>query len=328
MIFLPANRFFSVDSLRNPAISSVKTHAWTIWILKFQLGCVYFFAGVAKLNSDWLFDAQPLKIWLQAYRDLPYLGWIFASTFTAFAFSWFGCIYDLTIPFFLSSSQTRNFAYFFVIVFHFVTWILFPIGVFPWVMIFSTLIFFSAKFHENILLFLSKLLKIKQVSSTFVQNSKSKMIVILLSIYIFLQVVIPFRYLLYDGNLFWSEEGMRFSWRVMLMHKEGLSTFYVKDKKTKGEIEIDNTKYLTNTQIDQMSTQPDFILQYANYLKNTFSDTLLVYGKNRFHLKNPSIHAESFVSLNGRPHKLFIDKKLDLTLIKNNLGNRTWLEKY
>ncbi len=328
LICLPANANFSIDSQRKPKIARNLVPAWTIWILKFQLACVYFFAGLAKLNSDWIVDAQPLKIWLQTHRDLPYVGRIFASTLTAFVFSWFGCIYDLTIPFFLSSYKTRKYAYIFVIVFHILTWLLFPIGVFPWVMIFSTLIFFSAEFHEKILLFLSKILKIKSVTANIVQKSKSKFIIIAISLYIFLQITIPFRYLLYEGNIFWTEEGMRFSWRVMLMHKEGLATFYVEDKKTKGEIEVDNSKYLTCSQIDQMSTQPDFILQYADFLKSKFSDTLLVFSKDKFHLKNPAIRVESFVSLNGRPHKLFVSKRHDLSRISYNFANRKWVEKF
>ena len=29
---------------------------WYVWLLRGQLGVVYFFAGVAKLNADWLFE--------------------------------------------------------------------------------------------------------------------------------------------------------------------------------------------------------------------------------------------------------------------------------
>jgi hypothetical protein len=328
MIFVPANRYLSIDSFRKPGICSDKTSFWTIWILRFQLGIVYFFAGFAKINPDWLFEAQPLKIWLQAYRDLPIVGSLFASSFVAFFFSWFGCIYDLSIPFLLSFKKTRNFAYLFVVVFHFLTWLLFPIGVFPWVMIFSTLIFFSNEFHWKIIHFIEKTIHFK---NNVIQNYtplKSKVISYFLAFYISFQLLFPLRYLLYSGNLFWSEEAFRFSWRVMLMHKEGMATFYVKDRKSGGEIEIINGNYLTATQIDQMATQPDFILQYAKHLQNKFSDTVLTYGSTKIHLKNPSIHAESFVSLNGRMSKKFVDKKKDLTQIKNNLASRKWLENY
>jgi hypothetical protein len=40
-------------------------------------------------------------------------------------------------------------------------------------------------------------------------------------------------YLCYPNELFWTEEGFRFSWRVMLMEKAGYATFKVKDAVTK-----------------------------------------------------------------------------------------------
>jgi hypothetical protein len=328
LVFLPANADLSLDVKRNPTLYQTKTANWTILILQLQLSFVYFFAGIAKINYDWLIEAQPLKIWLQAYRDLPFIGWLFASPIVAYIFSWFGCIYDLTIPFFMFNSRTRKYAYFFVIVFHLVTWTLFPIGVFPWVMIFSTLVFFSAKFHEVILTQIKKSVNWKiQLKSENLNLSKNT-IILFLSCYIFFQLIIPFRYLLYPSGLFWQEQGFRFSWRVMLMHKEGHATFYVKDRATKKEIEIKNSNYLTESQIDQMATQPDMILQFAHFLKNKFDDTLLIYGNQKFHLKKPSVHAEVFVSLNGRPHREFIRKHHDLSKIQNNLKHRTWVEQF
>jgi hypothetical protein len=228
LIWLPANRQFSVDAKRNPSIQRNTIPQWPIFILRFQLGIVYCFAGIAKINSDWLLEAQPLRLWLQAFRDLPLVGNLLATSWVAFVFSWFSCFYDLTIPFFLSKSKTRNIAYFFVIAFHILTWLLFPIGVFPWVMIFSTLIFFPASFHEK---WLNPLQKWFHWTSTISAEpiSKSRLIVACLSVFLIIQLLIPFRYLLYPNNLFWHEEGFRFSWRVMLMEKKGYATFYVED---------------------------------------------------------------------------------------------------
>lgn len=327
-IFLPANRNFSFDAYRSPEISSETCSFWAIWIIRFQLGVVYFFAGVAKINSDWLFQAQPLKIWLQAHRDLPIVGSLFATSWLAFVFSWFSCIYDLTIPFLLSWKKSRKLAYLLVVVFHIITWLLFPIGVFPWVMIFSTLIFFSDSFHLALLRMLEQMVRYK---SSFQQKKPRKSLkwtMYLIGVYVFIQIALPFRYVLYPGNLFWKEEAFRFSWRVMLMHKEGNVNFYVRDKASNQEIEIDNTHYLTAVQIDQMATQPDFILQYAKFLKKEFNDTLLSFGNQSIHLKDPSIHAESYVSLNGRPAKKMISKKHDLTQITYNFAPRTWVEPF
>ena len=331
LIFVPANTFFSLDVKWKRVMERTQIPVWNIGIFKFQLACVYIFAGIAKLESDWLIQAQPLKIWLQAHRDMSVFGKLLATEWVAYLFSWFGCVYDLFIVFFLLNNRLRPYAYLLVVIFHFVTWYLLPIGIFPWVMIFSTLIFFSIGFHEKLILRLSSLTRTKvnftPIISTFSYSSK-KWIPVFISMYILIQVLVPFRYILYPGNLFWSEEGFRFSWRVMLMHKEGNATFYVKDRQHGGEIEIENDRYLTLNQIDQMATQPDMILQYAAFLKNKFSDTLLIFGDQKVHLVNPSIHANIFVSLNGRPSQMFLSKKQDLTKIPYNFAPRKWLEPF
>lgn len=151
MIFLPAHRISSLDLWLGRVNSRSSGNHWFVNILRLQLALVYFYAGLAKLNPDWLLEALPLKIWLPANADLPVIGFLLDYEWVAYAFSWFGALYDLSIPFFLWNRKTRSYAFFTVIVFHLLTWLLFPIGVFPWVMIFSTLIFFSDGFHGKVL---------------------------------------------------------------------------------------------------------------------------------------------------------------------------------
>src|SRR5262249_37756637 len=57
--------------------------------------------------------------------------------------SWAGFLFDTTAPWFLLARKTRPFAYVVVIVFHALTRVLFPIGVFPVIMVVSALVFFS-----------------------------------------------------------------------------------------------------------------------------------------------------------------------------------------
>jgi hypothetical protein len=330
MMLVPAHRDFSIDAKLFPSIRKKETAAWHIGILKFQLAVVYIFAGLAKLNADWLFEAQPLKTWLQAHHNIPYLGWILQEEITAYFFSWMGCLYDLFIVFFLLSKRTRPFAYLAVIFFHVLTWLLFPIGVFPWVMIFSTTIFFSVKFHQQLLNGLKKLFKWSEsipekVNNISVLRPFVKYGIIL---YLAIQILIPIRFLAYPGNLFWNEEGFRFSWRVMLMHKEGLATFYVTDKSSGRTIEVNNTDFLTVRQEDQMMTQPDMILQFAKMLKKEFDGKTFSNSKQSITLRDPAVHAEVFVSLNGRSSQLFIDRKHDLTALPYNLKHRDWIEPF
>lgn len=322
LIFMPAHRAYSLDVQWRKLKPLSRIPRLNIDLLKFQIGCVYVFAGIAKINSDWLMRAEPLHTWLQAHHQFPVVGPFLQEKMTAFLFSWAGCLYDLFIVFFLLWNRTRQVAYCFVIGFHLLTWYLFPIGVFPWVMIGCTLLFFSAGWHANIL---KKIGFREDKKSLLPPATMSSWAVLAAAFFILFQLLIPFRYLAYSTPLFWTEEGFRFSWRVMLMHKEGHATFYVRDRDSGREIEIQNGDFLTRTQEDQMATQPDMILQYANHLKQIYNGKTFHFGDQYFTLDNPTIHARIHVSLNGRPSALFVDSALDLSHIPQNLKTRKWI---
>lgn len=310
LILLPANKAYSVDVYWNPKIKSTRTARGNILILQFQLAIVYFFAGLAKLNYDWLFHAMPLKIWLPAQSDLWLIGPLLSKEWMAYAFSWGGAIYDLSIPFLLFYKPTRRFAYILVIVFHLLTWFLFNIGMFPFIMIGATLIFFSAEFHQNLIDFIARFTKSNPRQSrdpilprfSWTVSKKA-----LIALFFLLQILIPLRYLAYSGQLFWTEQGYRFSWRVMLMEKAGYAIFHIHDPSNGRKWEVNNYDFLTPVQEKMMSTQPDMILQFAHYLDNYYQRKGLV---------NPIITVESYVSLNGSPSQLYIDPSLDLTKVK------------
>ena len=151
MIWLPMHRYYSVDAYRNENLRTQYIPKWTVDAIKLVLGIVYFYAGLAKINYDWLINALPLKIWLPGSYDLPLIGGLLEQPWMAYTFSWGGMIYDLTIPFLLLWKPTRKVAFFMVIVFHLLTRVLFPIGMFPFIMILSTMIFFDSRVHERIL---------------------------------------------------------------------------------------------------------------------------------------------------------------------------------
>jgi len=159
LIFLPANAYFSVDGYRNPKLVFQKTPRWTVDILKLILGIVYIYAGLAKINSDWLIKAMPLKIWLPNNYNLPIIGSLLNQNWVHYAFSWTGMFYDLAIVFLLMYKRTQILAFVLVVVFHILTRILFPIGIFPYIMIVSSLLFFGSSFHKKVLDTIAKWLR-------------------------------------------------------------------------------------------------------------------------------------------------------------------------
>ena len=296
------------------------------------MGVVYFFAGIAKINNDWLLEAQPLKMWLHTAHNWPIVGTLMKADWVAYLFSWSGCLFDLFIIFFLINKRTRLYAYGTVVFFHILTWMLFPIGVFPWVMIVGTMIFLPERFHRTILNRIDRLfsaIKKPESQATPLKTHFSHTFInTALILYISFQLLFPLRYLAYPGHLFWTEEGFRFGWRVMLMEKAGHGYFYLHDPKTGIEWEVPTENHLSEFQIRQMSFQPDMILQYAHHLEDIYADTTISTSMVNLKFKDPEIHAEIYVTLNGRPSQLFVDKKHNLAGIENNLSHRNWLEPY
>ena len=102
LLLVPANRRFSLDLLRRPALGRLEVPRWTISVFKWQIAIVYIYAGLAKINADWLLAALPLKIWVPANDMLPLIGGLFTWSITPWLFSWIGMLYDTTIVFWLS----------------------------------------------------------------------------------------------------------------------------------------------------------------------------------------------------------------------------------
>ena len=321
MIFLPANATFSLDAFINKK-RYVQIPKWTIDGIKLLLGIVYFYAGLTKLNSDWLLRAMPLKIWLPSKYDLPFLGETFMQQeWFHYAMSWSGMFYDLSIPFLLLYKRTRIFAFVVVVFFHVFTRVLFPIGMFPFIMIISTLIFFDANFHQKIINAVQTIYSSVKIKTIVVKNytfsaTRKRIIYPVLGVFLLFQILIPFRSLVYPGELFWTEEGYRFSWRVMLMEKAGYTNFKIVDLKKGTFFMVDNSDFLTAFQEKQMSHQPDFILEYAHFLGDHFAQ--------QGH-KNIGVFTESYVALNGRLSSVFIDPKVDLYQQKESFKHKDWI---
>jgi hypothetical protein len=320
MTFLPAHVYFSLDASRNKKLASDSIPQWCLDSVKLFVCLLYFYAGLAKVNSEWLLEARPLRIWLPAHNDLPVIGPLFNHDWTAYVFSWLGCLYDLSIPFLLLNRSTRIVGYAAVVVFHLLTAILFPIGMFPYIMMVTGLIFISPGFHKKILSGIASWFNMRR---EFIAPEKKyefrtdtqRLLIPVFTVFFLVQVALPFRYLLYPGELFWTEEGYRFSWRVMLMEKAGHAQFIVKDASGK-QVTVDNSEFLTTLQEKMMSTQPDMILQYAHILRDHYA---------RRGFKSPQVYVDSYVALNGRLGKPLIDPSIDLARQQDSFKHKSWI---
>ncbi|MBN1208030.1 MAG: HTTM domain-containing protein [Myxococcaceae bacterium] len=324
--FIPAHRAFSVDAWRRPELRRDTLPAWCTYLLRFQVAVVYVFAGLAKLTKDWLLHAQPLNIWLSARTDLPLVGPILDQRWVAYAAAWAGFLFDTTIVAFLLTRRLRPLAYAVVLGFHVATSALFPIGMFPVIMVTAALVFFEPSWPRRLAARLRSLLKQEgrrpEPPATLAAPAlappgwKARLALGVAVIYGGLQLLLPLRTHLYGGNVLWHEQGMRFSWRVMAREKNGSVTFVVRSPATGREWHVPPRQYLTPIQEREMSVQPDLILQLARRIARDFE----AQGKGPV-----EVHADARVSLNGRPAAAFLDPEVDLAREVDGLAPKVWI---
>lgn len=307
-IFLPLNRKWSIDGWLGRVKEADFVPAWCLNLLRFQIACVYFFAGIGKVGADWLLHAQPLNLWMMSQVDLPLIGPLLALPIAHYGMAWAGFLFDTFIWIFLLLPLTRPFAYSVVLIFHFFTGLFFPIGLFPFIMVSCATLFFSPSWPRR---FASNLPSTNPANTFRLSRTATGLI----ALFVLVQLSLPIRHFLYSSDLLWSEEGMRFSWRVMVREKNGQVTFKVTDRENGKRWEISPGQYLAQHQELEMSGQPDMILQLARHIQTDFERR----GRR------VSVNAEAWVSLNGRPAQLLIDPEVDLTTLSDSLWQKNWI---
>ena len=190
--------------------------------------------------------------------------------------SWAGFLFDTGIVWLLSWRRTRPFAYGAVIVFHAMTSALFPIGMFPVIMMLSALVFFAPDWPRRLLAHLAPRLRPCAVPVPFARSAaraRTRWIAAPSGslAYCALHVAVPLRHVVYPGSVLWHEQGMRWSWRVMVREKNGSVTFHVRDKRSGREWQVTPRRYLTRQQEQELSGQPDLILQLAHHVREEFT---------------------------------------------------------
>ena len=121
----------------------------------------------------------------------------------------------------------------------------------------------------------------------------------------------------YPGNVFWTEEGYRMSWKMMMRTKSGALYFKVKDPVSKKIWKAEPAKIFTPRQMMWLSISPDIIWQYAQRLKKEFEEK---------GIKNAEVYAIGWVSLNRSKPMPMIDSTVNLAAVKwKPFRHSTWI---
>lgn len=304
LMFIPANRAFSIDAWLWPKIHGQTAPAWTLWLLRFQIGLVYFYAGVAKINYDWL-DGKVVSL-LMGKRGVT-------DETVILAMSWAGMLFDLLVVPFLLWRKTRPFAFAAAVIFNITNSQVFHIDIFPWFMITATLLFFPSGWPRKLAAWFFPIpAEIEPTKSTppAKLTGQQRLTVGLLAGYAAIQILLPLRLHLYHGNTNWTNDGHQFAWRMLLRmkvpHTPQFRYVCVRDGETKtGLIGLvpPPARVTDHWQLNKMLIIPDMILQFAH---------LQAEQMRQAGCDDVQIYATVPVSLNGRPPQLMVDPNVDL----------------
>jgi vitamin K-dependent gamma-carboxylase len=317
LIWLPAGRVYSLDA-RHAAHGSIqRAPAWTLWLLRAQIGIVYFYAGLAKLNADWL-QGEPMRGWLASRTDFPIIGGYFTEEWMVYAFSYGGLLLDLLIVPFLLWRRTRPFAFAAALLFHLLNAKLFSIGIFPWFMIAATAVFFDPAWPRQVIAWLGcQCVHSVKADAKQTHASGSKPLVVgLLGAYLLVQLLLPLRHYLYAGDPSWTEEGHRYAWHMKLRDKDAGAVFRVVDAQTGETWQVTPHDYLVSWQANKVAGNPHMIWQFARFVAEEWQKQ----GATEV-----AVYAEVMASLNGRSPQLLIDPTVDLLTQTYSLRQSAWI---
>lgn len=316
LTFVPAHRALSLDARWRPSIRSETAPAWALWVLRFQLGIAYLYGGLAKLNGDWI-RGEPFRAWLARRTDFPLIGPLFREDWMVYLLSYGGLAFDLLVVPFLLWRPTRAWAFGAVVVFNVMNARLFSIGIFPWLMIAATALFFSPDWPRRLLARWWRSAPAPPEATVPARSTgRTRAGLALLGAYVALQLLVPLRHYLYAGDVNWTEEGHRFAWHMKLRDKDAWAEFLVTDPASGQTWVVHPGEYLTPWQEARMAARPDMILQFAHHLARQLRPP----GGGRV-----EVRASVEASLNGREPQLLIDPAVDLAAEPRTLGAARWI---
>jgi hypothetical protein len=331
LIFVPAHAVWSIDAWRSRRSRAETVPAWSLWLVRTQIGIAYFFGGIAKLNGDWL-RGEPLRGWLAPQTDFPIIGPYLRNEIVVYVFVFGGLFIDLLVPWLVLFRRTRVVGLAAALSFNLLNSRLFHIGIFPWFMIGATTVLLPPSWPR-----LWRRGRAARAGAAHGGRGAGpraapapvaaparapltlgqRATIGAIAVYMAYQVFMPLRHFLYPGNVSWTEQGHNFSWHMKLRDKSSKARFKVTDPARGATWEIDPLEYLTPRQLGKMSNRPDLILQFCHHVSKEFERG----GR-------PGVEVRALVksSLNGRRPQLLVDPNRNLAAVPRGPGPIDWIE--
>ncbi len=297
MLFLPANANRSIHSHKNIKIQTMPV--WCRHVIILQFAIVYFFAAVSKLYPDWL-DGTFTKLLLIRFGTPLGIDW-FQQHWFHLLIAYGGILFDLLIVPLMLWRKTRWLALIAAFTFHGFNWSTLEIGIFPF---FALSFFIFCIPPRQIRRWVFRDNSIPDEESPNLHSNRNRLLLLpyFFVPFFIIQLLLPLRHWLIKGDVLWTEEGHRLSWRMMLRQRSGTVNFKIVDKKTGKQSTYDLENELIKSQLKQLATHPDMIWQMAQRIKKQ----QLLKGND------VAVYVTAYNSVNKKPARLLIDPNCDL----------------
>jgi hypothetical protein len=317
----PAHRSFSADRFLLFRSSSEEAPRIYLLLFKAQIEIILIYAGLVKINSDWL-QLEPLRTWLVERQHAHVLGFLWQSDIIV-ALGAYGTIllHVLGAPL-LFFRRTRLPVFLTYCVFHITNHFVFDIGIFPWMTIVCSTLFFAADWPRRAMGMLWPTLASSSPFPDQLQiRSKSfgnGMIIAFCVAWLLFQSLFPLRHLLYPGWVEWTNEGHRFAWRMKLTDHSSAGVLLAAHIPEQGKVRVPNLpRYMTRRQYHIVSVRPDLVQQLAWQVARLYKEKLQV--------GDVKVFAHVSVSMNNRRHALMIDPTIDLAATQPTIWHAPWI---
>ncbi|MFQ6552243.1 HTTM domain-containing protein [Aestuariibius insulae] len=310
LAFMPANRAFSIDAWLFPRVKSTLIPRWPLTVLKTQTEIILIYAGIVKITDDWL-RGEPLRLWLSDRGDDVFFGFLFQYEWAFIVASWGTVALHIIGAPLLLWKRTRLAIFLVYAFFHWSNAQLFNIGIFPWITLALTTIFFAPDWPEQLWRRVTGKSRDGEGQVTSIPSEErtgfrlSTIGLMALTLWFAVQIYVPQRQIFFNNLVGWTGDGHRFSWRMRIYARVSEGTFRI--VAPSGEEWIaDPYKLMSRRQARNVLARPDITYMFAQQLEEIWAE-----GGHG----DVAVYADVQVSLNGRPMQQFTDPTVDLTSV-------------
>lgn len=309
MVFISPQERFSWDSKKSGQESDTCPNWYRLFFI-LQFFIFFSFASIAKFSDSWL-SGEFIAHQFGRKTDFFLLGPLLGQKW----FQWFivysGIVFDGLIAPALLWKKSRKWAFIGLLIFNLFNSAVFHIGIFPYMVVSLAIFFFPPETIRSI--FFRKRQAFKSHST-----KNRPWIIYLFIAYFAWQLYLPIRHHFIPGDVLWTEEGHRLSWRMMLRTRSGKCQFWVVDPATKKETLINMREYLTNKQVGRVRSHPDLAWQFAQILAADYKSKGIA---------DPEVYCKSSkLRINQGPYRAFIDPNVDLAHTPwRYFGHQEWI---